>query len=188
MGVPTRTAFCLALTRGACGGDEAKSGEAKSKLPPVDAKATKNAVEALTHASSDVRPKLAAAALAEVEEPRLPSSLHEGLETLTSVAPDQRSVLLAKTIAENIELLDKACDTDAAELMRTISSIAPEERHKLVWDTCKFERHGLMTAADAAGAEPGTTMLAHMVYVHLAAGGPVSDDEKSLITDVAKMK
>ena len=178
-----RTAFCLALIFGACGGDEAKPGDskeakagdsndAKAKLPPVDAKAVGDAVKAFEGIAADQHAVFAAMALSELEKARLPASLIEGLGALKSVAPDQRSLVMAKTIAENIKLLDKACDTDAAELMASIATTSPDDRHELVWNTCKLERHGLVTKAETVSSEPVATMVAHMIYMHLSDGGP----------------
>ncbi len=144
-------------------------------------------MEALSEIDPEQHAMFAAVALAELEKPRLPASMVEGLDALKSVAPEQRALVLAKTIEKNIELLDEACDTDAAELMRTLATASLDDRPKMVWDTCKLERHGLLTAADRASAEPIAAMVAHMVYVHLAEGGPVSDDEKALLTALAKM-
>lgn len=179
----------LALVLGACGGDEAKSGdasEAKAKLPPVDAKAVKDAVTALSELDADQHAVFAAAALAELEKSRLPASLVEGLDALKSVSPDQRALVLARIIEKNIQLLNEACDADAIELMKKLATVNVDTRHDLVWKTCKFERHGLVTAANTTGSEPIATMVAHMAYVHLAAGGPVSGDEKALLTTLAK--
>ncbi len=149
-------------------------------MPPVDAALAKQAVDALGSAVETQRPDLAARALTELEEGRLPDSLIEGFDALTSAPPDQRAALLAKSISTNIALLDDACGTDAAQLMQSLSAMAPDAREAAVWSECKLERHGIFEASERSGYDPMKAMVAHMAVVHLRKGGALSDDERAL--------
>lgn len=185
----------------ACEGDSARPSESKEPpsaaskddveakptpkpsidMPPVDSALAKQAVDALPSAAEAQRSALAARALTELEKDRLPASLIEGFDALVIAAPDQRAVLLAKSISTNIVLLDEACGTDAAKFMQSLATMTPDGREAAVWSECKFERHGLLAEGERAGHDPMKAMLAHMALAHLQKGGPVSDDERALL-------
>ncbi len=158
----------------------------KPALPSVDAGAAKQAVEALEAAAPNQKPVIAAAALAELEAKRLPPSLIEGLEAISQAPPDQRAMLLAKSISTNIALLDQACGTDARKLMGSMATMAPATRDDVVWSKCNLLPHGLMQESDRATSDPLLAMVAHMVLMHLESGGGASDDEKTLMKMMMK--
>ncbi len=165
---------------------KAPSPAKKDALPPVDAKEAEAGATALAEASPQMQPPLAAKALAQLEAKRLPPSLIEGLDALTDAPADQRAMLLAKSISENIGLLDKACETDGRAMMTSMATVAPEARDAKVWQTCKFPRLGLVTEGDLANADPMLAMVAHMVFVHLDAGSTVSKAERTLLQTMMK--
>ena len=196
-----RLLLSASLSLFACESDPAKSSEkaketaAQSKdepeadavpkpsidIPPVDAVLAKQAVDALPSAAEAQRPALAARALTELEKERLPATLIEGFDALVIAAPDQRAVLLAKSISTNIALLDEACGTNAAKFMQSLATMTPDGREAAVWSECKFERHGVLAEGQRAAHDPMKAMLAHMAFVHLKKGGPVSDHERTLL-------
>lgn len=150
-------------------------------MPAVDAALAKQAVDALQSAAEAQQPALAARALTELEKGRLPDPLIEGIDALVSAPPDQRAMLLAKSITTNIALLDEACGTDAAQLMQSLATMAPVARESAVWSECKLERHGVFEETERAGYDPMKAMLAHMAVVHLKKGGALSADERALL-------
>lgn len=143
-----------------------------------NAKLAADAAKAVKSVPAEHRSALAARALVEIEKDRLPASLVEGLESLADAPAEMRAVLLAKSISANLSLLDKACDTNAAELMTSLSSMAPDARAQKVWSTCKLERHGIMTEADRATSDPMLALVAHMVAMKI---GTPSEDEKTVL-------
>ncbi|MEM6293018.1 MAG: hypothetical protein AAGA54_17210 [Myxococcota bacterium] len=194
----------LLISLGACDGSEAKpdakaeaksdaKAEAKSEapakketLPAVDEKAAESWAASLAETPADESSIVAMKALAKLEVDRLPTSMVDGIVAVTEGPPDARAVLLAKSMGENMELLDKACDTDGRKLMRSLATVAPEARDSKVWETCKFPRLGLVTEGDLANADALMGMMAHMIFVHLDAGSTVSKPERTLLQAMMK--
>jgi len=156
--------------------------EEKPKLalpPPALAEAHK-AVEAIASASEEQKPRLAAKALEELESERLEEQQLKMFAALDA-GPEQRAVLLARSISENITLLDEACGTDARRLMSTLATMPPDSREQAIWDGCRFERHGLVEAGKRPELDAMMAIVAHIAFMRLRAGGDVSEPEQTLL-------
>ncbi len=180
---------CLLLSL-ACDGDEKATSsdkataEAKTPEKPVDADKraeAKKAVDAIATAARDIRPVLATAAIVELDQAGLPPSLVEGLKAITQSPPDMRAAMLAKSLSENMGLLDEVCGSDARALMQSLATMDPASRDAALWNGCNMERHGVMTESDRAGSDPLLAMVAHMVFVHVSKKRTLSDEERSLL-------
>ena len=183
------------LLSSACEGEETPqaSGDSAGADPAAETKAAANAVDpekqaaakkardAIAAAPVPMQGKLAAAAMAEVDAASLPPSLLEGLEALTNAPPDMQATLLAKSLSENMELLDEVCGTDARALMQSLAGMAPAERDHALWKACSLERHGLLEASDRPTSDPMLALFAHMIFIHAGKQRTLSEDERALL-------
>lgn len=170
-----------------------KSGEEASEpkvepLPKLDADAAKRAVDAIESASEEMKGKLAAAALAELEVQRLGPSFVAGLNALTQAAPDQRAMLVAKSIEQNIAMLDEACEGDARKTMGSLATVAATERQAVLWKACEFEKLGLVSKDVGMQADGIGTILAHMAFAKLKKHGESDPNERKLLVLMATAK
>ncbi len=167
---------------GAGEADAAPETKAAAKLVDPEKQAgAKRALEAIASAPTDMKPTLAAAAIIDINKPDLPASLLEGLEAVTNAPPDMRSMLLAKSLTENIKLLDEVCGTDARALMQSLAVMPPAGRDQALWDGCKLERHGLLEASDPPTSDPMLALFAHLVFIHAGKQRKLSEDERALL-------
>lgn len=155
-------------------------GESAKALPPLDAAAAKTANEAIASAESSMRPAIAAAALVELEAARFDASFIDGLRALSQAPPEMRSQLLAKTISDNLSLVDDACEGDARDMMKELATMDPAGRRAHLAKACNFARLGLADAAALDRADPMMSIIAHTMYARVKAAGDVDPNEKQL--------
>lgn len=183
---------CLVLSL-ACDGDKAPTPsdnpatEENGTAKPIDTKKqaeAKKAKDAIVTAPAEMRAVLAAAAIAELDQAALPASLVEGLKALTHAPPDMRATLLAKSLSENLGLLEEVCGSDGKQLMQSMATMDPAGRESALWEGCDMERHGVISKSDRAVSDPMLALFAHMVFVHVSKARTLSEDERSLLTSM----
>lgn len=150
-------------------------------IPALDKEAAATAVAAIEQGPPEAASKIAALGLVQIERGRVSASLLKGLEDIISVSPEHRSQLFAKTVTENLGLLNAACAFDAEALMERLSTESPENRIRIVWDDCKFEKHGLITQDMALQSNLEGLLIAHMIYARVASAGPLDENERTLL-------
>ena len=167
----------------ATGGAAASLGPAAKpelELPPVDAVQAEKLGSALRSVDGEVAPELASAGLAELEAGRLPPSFIEGLQAITRAPPDQRAMLIAKSLSENVVMLNHLCG-DGVGVMRSLATLAPEQRGDALFDGCKLADHGLVDRAAMAKRDGMMVLMGHLVFDHLSRGGPLHPGERAAI-------
>lgn len=157
-------------------------------LPKLDADGAAKAVEAIAGASEEMQGKLAAVALAELEVQRLGPSFVAGLNAMAQAAPDQRAMLVAKSIQENIDMLDLACEADGAKTMGSLGSVDVTQRQAVLWDSCKFEKLGLISKDVGMKSDGISAILAHMAFAKLKKHGATDPNERKLLELLATAK
>ncbi len=150
-------------------------------LPPLNKEAAAAAVAAMESAPPEAAIELAAQGLIAIEKDRLPSSLLKNLDNVLSAPPEHTSELLAEMIFDNSGLLDNACAVGTDTIMEKLAIEAPEERNRIIWDDCKFEKHGLLTREAALQSGYGGLLIAHMIYARVASAGAVDENERILL-------
>ncbi len=166
------------------GDDDPKASASKpdvDQLPKLDTDAAARAVDAIESASEDMKGKLAAAALAELEVQRLGPSFVAGLDALTQAAPDKRAASVAKSIEQNVGMLDDACEADGRKTMGSLATLDASERQVALWKACKFEKLGLVSKDVGMKADGTATILAHMAFAKLKKHGESDPNERKLL-------
>lgn len=156
-----------------------------SKLPPIDAAATKEAATAIEEAMPEMRPVFAASALFELEKGRFPPGYLEALDAVSSAPPDMRSTLIAKSVSEHMSLFDDACAADGEETLQKMATLAQGERAKHLWTSCKFGELGLISEAEGLKASEWGLILGHTMWARVKAAGDVDPNEKKLLVILA---
>ena len=185
-----RVLFLMCVTLpAACESDEtpssdtptAQAQEAAKHIDPTKQAEAKKARGALANATPQAQASIATAAIIEIDGAALPAPLVEGLHAITQSAPDMRATMLAKSLSENMRLLEEVCGPEASALMRSLGTMDVSGRDTALWDGCDLERHGLISKPDRTGSDPLLAVVAHMVFLHLGKNRKLSQDERSLL-------
>jgi len=157
------------------------------ELPDVDAGAAAELEQALASAPAEMKPMFAAAALAELEQARLPSSFLAGLDAMANVAPDMRAPMLAKAIGENMAMLDHLCGGkgEGIAMMRRLADAVWERRSAIIYDSCGLEGRGYVERGQLPGVDGMVMLMAHLVDDHLRRGGELHAGERAAIMAMA---
>lgn len=127
---------------------------------------------------------LAAMALAEIEGERLPSSLVKTLESLAQIPSDMHSLVIARGLAESVDVLETTCQGAGVTTLQAIAMQAPGDSLSLIRQGCKTDRFKLVTNP-GPGTHATQYLLAHVALSHLQENGGASADEKALLRYLA---
>jgi hypothetical protein len=181
--------LCLVLgLASALTGVGCKSKSESEMLPPLSAEeadTVRRGVELLSKVSADQRIAVVAKALATSETTRL-GTLVDALAGLPGQYPDQWASVSANAIAANLAMLEETCQGGGVSTLEAFARADADLRLDLVWNGCKLGDLDLVTRPDVDGANATAVLLAHMAYSHLKAHGSVSDDERTLLVELAK--
>lgn len=175
----------------ACDSDKQSAAEqptsaAPKPLPKLDTAAAAQAIEALASASEPMKPALAARLFADLEEKRLGESFVDGLQAIEQTEIHQRANHAAKAIAENLSMLNAACEADAAETLTATATMSDDQRAGALWSACEFDRLGLVANDVGKASDPTAMLLAHMAFATLKQAGPLDANERALLEMIAR--
>ncbi len=153
------------LTAAGCGkqdADGASKGEASAACDTVG---LRNLMEVTPEVAAELRPAIGAAGLREAckgagRTP--PQGLDQVLAALSSAAPDQQAVLVAKGISLEPALFGKAC-AGGVGLLASLATMAPDQRQTALLDGCRFDPEGRIASRAEYLAAPSNQLLAAMM-------------------------
>jgi hypothetical protein len=181
--------------------EEAKAGAVEPPYPSLDPKLLE-AIPAMLDSAApdpDVRIRMAAAALEDLEARRIPKSLVDALDALGSVSPDQVALVIAKAISGDggkIQLVRSAGERawldvckDGDEVLSALASAAPPDRPRLMWNACKLEGNGLLDEKEASSSPSFMLpVLALTIHGYIKARTEVHPVERQALRTLATGK
>jgi hypothetical protein len=151
---------------------------------PSRSKATGNIRRALDVVPEEMRGRVAAQGLSEVDEYPLVAAERKALEFAAgaSVEPAQCEAVLAKLVSElDAPLVEKACG-DRATLMKALAGGAPDRRLTVAQKNCKVT----LDAGQKARSTAMAVIVSAVLRQQFAADPASSDDERLIASFVAQ--
>jgi hypothetical protein len=92
-----------------------------------------------------------------------PSDLAKMLKGISQAGAEQRALLIARTINEDIGVFKRVCPK-ANEVFRGIGNVPEAQRISWMYDQCSFAQLGLADKAELAKTDLSTLWVGAMVY------------------------
>jgi hypothetical protein len=151
-----------------------------NRLPALDPDRVREVREALDRIPPQYRQELAAAALVELEQQRLPASMLDTFNEFASVSRDMADLILLRSLQEpevqQAWLL--ACDDG----IRVVADAGAHGRGaEVVHERCDLGRWGLLAASELSGVSLGKLVLTHAAWAHLVEHDSETDIERRLL-------